>query len=404
MVDVRQTGSAPVGQHVSMVVPPDRLEELQTILENVAGGTAVTHLATERIRRDGKVLQVRISVWPLFDDDGVVFGASAVTHDVTAEVLAAQERDLADQRFQAAFRRSTFGMAITDLDGHPSAVNPAICEMLGRSPDELIGRRWTGFTHPEDIPRADSLLAELRAGVESSSTERRFIRPDGSLIWLEVNAHVIRDSGERPLYLMVQMQDISARKAVEAEMAHRALHDGLTGLPHRLLLADRLEHTLAASTRSGGRTGVIFLDVDDFKRVNDTLGHEAGDQLLVEVADRLRRCVRPSDTVARFGGDEFVLVCGDVTEDSVAALVTRVTVAMAAQFSIEGSDVPLQTSAGVTLSGPNSTVRSLLSEADAAMYRAKELGRGRVAVFDRSVETPAIGAHQPEGPLRTRNE
>lgn len=390
-----------LGRHVSMLVPAERLAELDEILTKIAAGSTIVRLRTSRVRKDGSVIPVLLNVWPLFDDDGEVMGASTVTRDLTAEVAAADEREAADRRFQAAFRRSKFGMLIADLDGYPTAVNQAACELLGRAPEELIGTRWDAFAHPDDAHLVSAMVADIRLGAESSSSERRYLRPDGSVVWVAVTVNVVRDNDDRPLYLMAQMLDIGDRKRIEAELAHRALHDGLTGLPNRALLDDRLARALAASRRSGRRLGVAFLDIDGFKHVNDALGHIAGDRLLTEVARRLRRCVRPSDTVARFGGDEFVMVFEDVDNSSLPRLVSRVTETLTSSFLVVGRELVVRASIGTTVSQPTSTTQSLLSEADAAMYRAKELGSGQVVAFDDTFRRRAESMLEAERALRS---
>ena len=252
--------------------------------------------------KGGDELHVLLSVWPLFDRDGSIIGISTVTHDITEQALAREAETSADLLFQAAFRRSLFGMMLADLDAYPTTVNRAICELLGRRSDELLNHRWGHFSHPDDAHLTTAMLADFRSGADSFSTEQRFVRPDDTVIWLQSNVNVVHDATDRPLYLMAQMQDITDRKSAEAEVAHRALHDELTGCPNRTLLNDRLEHALAATERSQRQIGLMFLDLDNFKQVNDSLGHSVGDRLLVDVGRRLDACIRPGDTVARFGG------------------------------------------------------------------------------------------------------
>jgi diguanylate cyclase (GGDEF)-like protein/PAS domain S-box-containing protein len=389
-----------VGQHISIVVPPDRRRELQEILDKVAAGSTVRGLETVRVRKDGSDIEVLLNVWPLFGAGGEVIGASTVTHDVTAEARAVRARLDAEMRLQAQFRRSAFGMVTADLDGTPTAVNPAICELLGRSPDELTSYRWGYHGHPDDAHLVAAMLAEVRSGADSSTGEQRFVRSDGSTVWLQVHITVVRDGADEPMYLMAHVQDVTDRKRVEDEMGYRALHDELTGLPNRALLNDRLDHALAGSKRSGTQVGVVFLDLDGFKNVNGTLGHEVGDRLLAEVGHRLNRTVRPGDTVARFGGDEYAIVCADVTPESMTGLAERVAESVRAPFAIEGRAVPVQASLGITLSRPTSSAQSLLSEADAAMYRAKDLGRGKAMFFDDSLRARAEAMLDGERALR----
>lgn len=394
------TAEEALGRHVSMIVPPERTQELRDILEKASLGQAVERLETVRRHRDGRELQVLVSVAPLLGDDGVVVGVSDVTHDITERIVALRDRAAAEGRFEAAFLRSPIGMALSDLGGYPTAVNRALCDMLGREPDELVGQRWYTFGHPDEVSLGVAVRDHLAAGGDHYSDERRYIRPDGSTVWVQVSVNLVRSSDEEPMYFMLQMQDVTDRKVMERELQHRALHDDLTGLPNRALLNDRLDHALVAAERSGRCTGVAFLDVDGFKHVNDALGHAVGDRLLVEVGHRLIASVRPADTVARFGGDEYVLVCEDVTIEAMTGLAGRITEAMAQPFAVDGREVPLHASVGITISRSGSTSQSLLSEADAAMYRAKELGRGRAAVFDDSLRAKAASLLEGERALQ----
>ena len=246
----------------------------------------------------------------------------------------------------------------------------------------------------------DGGMPSVHEGADSYSDERRYRRPDGSTVWLQANVTLIRGPAEEPLYLMVQALDITSRKRIELELEHRALHDDLTGLPNRALLNDRLDQALAGTRRSGGRVGVAFLDVDGFKHVNDALGHGTGDTLLIELGQRLRTTVRPDDTVARFGGDEFVILCTDVSMTEMERLAVRISSAMAERFDVGGHDIEVHASLGITVSEAESSVQSILSEADAAMFRAKDLGRNQVAVFDDTLRARAAEYLDGERALR----
>ena len=277
-----------VGRHVAMLVPDDRRAELATILHRVASGAAVERLETVRRRKDGTDVRVILNVSPLFDGAGAVVGAITVATDVTGQRAAEAELALAEARFDGSFRRSAFGMAMADLVGRMTTVNPALADLLGRTPRELVGHQLTDFG---TVPADGAGVPSTHEGTDSYSDERLYVRPDGSTLWLQANVTLIRGTADEPLYLMVQALDITARKRVELELEHRALHDDLTGLPNRALLNDRLDQALAGTRRSGGRIGVVFLDVDGFKHVNDALGHGTGDTLLVELDNGCaRRC------------------------------------------------------------------------------------------------------------------
>ena len=233
------------------------------------------------------------------------------------------------------------------------------------------------------------MRARLAAGHDTYEDERRYLRPDGSVVWASCHLTLVRDEAGEPQYFFTQLQDITARKQMEQELAHQALHDSLTGLPNRALLTDRLVHGLAGSRRRGAQLGVIFLDVDRLKEINDSLGHTAGDELLRHVAapDR-RRAIRPGDTVARFGGDEFVVVCDDVSALETEEIAERVLEALSEPCVIARARRCRRPPASASPSPTtDATPESLLRDSDAAMYRAKERGRGRIELFDEALRS-----------------
>jgi diguanylate cyclase (GGDEF)-like protein len=212
----------------------------------------------------------------------------------------------------------------------------------------------------------------------------------------------VADSGSWVLLPLLLVPLLAVQKAAEMsrEKEHQALHDPLTGLPNRLLLADRIDQALARGTRQSGRVAVLFLDVDLFKVVNDSLGHAAGDQLLVEVSRRLAGVVRPGDTLARFGGDEFVIVCDNVPLDEVEGLARRAASAVRETFHFDGRPVNVSASIGIALSSATTDSDSLLRDADAALYRAKAAGRNQAVVFDEDMHAQATIRLEAESGLR----
>ena len=320
--------------------------------------------------------------------------------DETDRVEADREQRVAELRFEIGFEQAAIGASIADLDGYATRVNPALCAILGRPREMLVGQRLSSFGHPDDVSLLQVLRARLADGHDAYEDERRYLRPDGTVVWAMCNITLVRDELGKPQYFFTQLQDITSRKVVEEELVQQALHDALTGLPNRALLTDRLIHSLAGARRRGSQVGVIFLDVDHFKVVNDSLGHTSGDDLLRQSAERIAAAIRPGDTVARFGGDEFVVVCDDVNLSETQQIAERVLEALSQPCVISSQDVHVTASLGIAVADETATPESLLRDSDAAMYRAKERGRGRIEVFDEAVRSKAETRLATESALR----
>lgn len=229
---------------------------------------------------------------------------------------------VSDERFRLTVDNAPIGMMLVDLDGRIISANERLCGMLGFDADELTQRTFGDITHPDDLDRDLAMLSKLMAGELSHyEMENRYLRQDGATIWGRLSVSLVRDSAGKPLHSVRQVEDVTALHAAQDKLEQRALYDSLTGLANRGLLMDRLAHSLADHRRDVGLLAVAFCDLDHFKRVNDSLGHHAGDLVLQEVARRLSGVVRDSDTVARVGGDEFVLILPRVSSLAMATAV-----------------------------------------------------------------------------------
>jgi diguanylate cyclase (GGDEF)-like protein/PAS domain S-box-containing protein len=319
--------------------------------------------------------------------------------------LASEELGLraSEERFRALVQHAADVILVLEPDGTVRHVSPPVQTVLGYEPDRLVGTRGWGLVHEGDAQSAQAFHAELleqRGG--SQSIELRWQHRDGSWRWLEVKGtNLLHQAGVRGIVL--NARDISRHKSLEAQLVQRALHDQLTGLPNRMLFMDRLEQALERSARRGKFAAVLFLDLDRFKLVNDNLGHDHGDQLLVQVADRLRGCLRRVDTIARIGGDEFTVLLEDVAAVGDAALVAeRIIEAFRESFRIEKQEIFVGASIGIALGGRDqgTTAQGLLRNADIAMYRAKANGRACFEVFKASMRETVKGRLKMETELR----
>ena len=288
-----------------------------------------------------------------------------------------------EARFRSVVQHAFDLVWIEDAEGRPTYVSPSIEHMLGWTPEEVMEQGLASLIPDEDQERAARERA-VRRTVDGSGEpfELRFNHRDGT--WRDVVAvstNLLDDPDVAGV--VYNAHDITERKAAEIKLEYQASHDPLTGLPNRAILLDALERALARDDREPGRrTAVLFMDLDGFKVVNDSLGHDAGDELLGAVARRVRDTIRPHDVVARFGGDEFVIVC-DPVESLVEAeqIATRVREAVGQPSVLGGVEVRVSGSIGIALSTVGIAAEKLLRDADAAMYRAKDRGRNRHEVY-----------------------
>jgi diguanylate cyclase (GGDEF)-like protein/PAS domain S-box-containing protein len=290
----------------------------------------------------------------------------------------------AEERFRRAFDDSRVGMALVSTTGRFERVNQTMCEITGYPQEELRGKTFGEITHPDDIEADLEALRELVEGERNGyRTEKRYIHAEGHTVWISLNVSPIYDGEGALSYMIAQVEDISDRKESEERLTRQALHDSLTGLPNRTLFSDRVR--MASARRSVRGFAIVYLDLDGFKLVNDTLGHAAGDQVLIEVARRLEPLLRVGDTLARLGGDEFALLCEEVRDEEVRAIAERVIDAMAEPIDVQGRAITQAASIGIALyaaDGTRTEPDQMLGEADLAMYRAKAAGKSRYALFE----------------------
>ncbi len=316
--------------------------------------------------------------------------AIAITDAMAHKESESRRRD-AELRWQVAFAHSPVGTAIVNPGGELSEFNDALVDMLGYSREELLSGSLRGFAHPDDEDNDAELLAELMSGTRDTyEIEKRYVHRDGHIVWGLLHVGVVRDDQGVVQSVVGQVNDITARKIAEQQFAYRAMHDQLTGLPNR----SRLEELLAAYKAAGRPAGVLCCGLDRFKTVNDSLGHDAGDELLIAVAQRLQAAVTEGITVGRAGADEFVLIVPDESDpEALRGLAVRLIAVLQQPIALRGYQHTASASIGVTICGPrHEHADEVLRDADQALRRAKRHGRARVEMYDPTQDRPATVA------------
>jgi diguanylate cyclase (GGDEF)-like protein/PAS domain S-box-containing protein len=319
-------------------------------------------------------------------------------------IIEARSRALAaaDARFRALAENTSDLVCLHDPDGTYQYLSPSLRKLLGYEPAELVGGHPVERVHPEDRGAVEhTFRAAADAGGKTFEVTFRVRRRGGAYLWFEsVLTPILGRDGE-VVQLQSSSRDITERKRTEEELVRLAFHDELTGLPNRALLLDRIGQALAVIRRTRQSIAVLFIDLDGFKTVNDTIGHYAGDGALVAVAERLTGMVRPGDTLARLGGDEFVMLCTGVDGVAGASVVaSRILHALNQPFTVYGRPIDLSASIGISVSAGGDEPLRLVENADTAMHEAKRAGRNRYTVFDPEERNSALNRLATEFALR----
>lgn len=309
-----------------------------------------------------------------------------------------------EELFRSAFNFAPIGIALVNPDGQWLKVNHALCEILGYSEAEFLAVDFQSMIFSEDLGQTLFNLDDLSAGkIPSSQMEQRYLHKTGQTVWTSWSASITSDARAENPRLIFQIQDITDKKSAEEKLLHEATHDGLTGLPNRALFMARLTAALKKTQRIPAYcASILFIDLDRFKYVNDSLGHHAGDHLLKEISLRLVECMRPSDLVARLGGDEFtILVEGTYDLNEVIRIAERIQQKFCRPFDLYGNEVYSSASIGILHASENHlAAEDMMRDADTAMYQAKRAGKARHEVFDETMLSAAREMLRLETDLR----
>ncbi|MFN2502115.1 MAG: putative bifunctional diguanylate cyclase/phosphodiesterase [Pyrinomonadaceae bacterium] len=323
-----------------------------------------------------------------------------------AQILESQSDALreSEERFRSAFDHAPIGIGLVAPAGNWIKVNHALTELLGYSEEDFLATDFQSITLPEDLGLTLIKVHELLSGkIANCQMEQRYVHKTGKTVWTSWSVSAANDSRSKQPNLIFQMQDITDKKLAEENLQHEATHDALTGLPNRPLFMNRLRHALEkVHGIAGYKVSVLFIDLDRFKYVNDSLGHLIGDELLIEISARLRECMRPVDTVARLGGDEFtILVEGRYNVDEVTRIAERIQQKFSLPFDLHGHEVYSSASIGILhASEKHGTPEDVMRDADTAMYQAKRAGKARHVVFDEKMHSAAKEILKLETDLR----
>ena len=374
----------------SLTFPEDRRRVRELILKAVAGQGR--YRVQYRIQhRSGEVKWVLERGSAVCDEVGELV-LEGFIEDVTEQVAGQRQLQDAELRYRSIFEDSVVGMFQTSLDGRYLAANRALAQLYGyATPEELIADLSDiGMRLYVDAERREAFKRLMQVQGRVSDFESEVYRRDGSRIWIAENAHAVVSPEGEFLYYEGTVEDITAQYQYRQQLEYQATHDSLTGLPNRYLLQDRLQQALNLARRRPGRGILAFVDLDNFKFINDSLGHRAGDALLVEVSRRLRTALRAADTVARYGGDEFVLILGECGGELNMQVIQRVLEVVGQPYQIEDHRLHLNCSVGLSVFPDDSEdPEALLRHADAAMHHAKSLGKGQFQFYTEDLNLAA---------------
>jgi diguanylate cyclase (GGDEF)-like protein/PAS domain S-box-containing protein len=378
-----------VGRSMRSLVPSTSWDwEDKAVKASLLGGLSDSY-DTERLPKDGVVKGVTVEMSPIKSSSGAIVGVSTIEWDRRMDLGRELGRPGIDSYLLRAFEDAPIGAALVSVDpataGRMFRVNRAFCKLTGYSREWLERADTATLVHPDDAPTDLAAMVRLNAAeLEGFQLEQRLLHYEHHAVWVTINASLVRDHGGTPLFCIRQMQDIDERKRYEGELGHLVEHDPLTGLLNRRGFLRELTHEMAYSRRYGGRGAVLFLDLDNFKLVNDTLGHNAGDEVISEVARVLGERLRETDALARLGGDEFAVLLPQTSSQEAQSLSTSLVSSVR-----DGSGVSLAGGRAVTLSiginwfdrpAESVTADDILIDADSAMYAAKDAGKDRVVL------------------------
>ncbi len=351
--------------------------------------------STEEVfwHKNGSPIYVSVNSVPFFRNNEII-GTLVVFDDISDRKKIELALRASEKSFKEIIEYAPIGIAIVSLDGRFTVVNQTLCNIVGYTNDELIRRTFQEITYPDDLSLDLEHVQRLLDGeIDTYRMEKRYVRKDNVPVWVQLSASIFRDEYLTPQYFIAQIEDISERKIRDNEVHQHAYFDTLTKLPNRRMLMEKLTQTLSQSEHYQRKFALFFLDLDHFKQINDTLGHDAGDIILKEAASRLLSCVQSSDTVSRLGGDEFVIILTEISgAHDAEMLAEKILNKFSEPIDVNGSELFIGTSIGIAVhvGDTKTTMRELMKSADSAMYESKAAGRNRYSFYTSTLSEVAL--------------
>ena len=400
-----------IGKDLLTIFSPRRFDEVKHLWDRVLTGETVS---VERLITggDGEERWMTLRYTPRYDADGHVMGIYSAATDIDELKRAELELRRANWMLTSHFENSPLAVIEWDHEFHVRRWSPQAEKIFGWPESEVLGKHFCDwrFVVEDDDPQFAAVNMRLNEAEHPRTTSlNRNYRSDGRIIWCEWYNSSLRDESGNIISILSLAQDVTARVLAEERLVYQATHDGLTSLPNRAMLQDRMHQAISRARRSGVRVAALFIDLDRFKEVNDTLGHRIGDELLREIAERLKRTLRESDFLVRLSGDEFMVVLEQLADLEPARMVaTKILDEIRKPTSIEGHEIHVSASIGISLVPDDANdVESLLKNSDMAMYRAKELGKNAFQFFSTELAEQGAAMRLLENSLRSaqiRNE
>ncbi|MGA9110363.1 MAG: PAS domain S-box protein [Smithella sp.] len=381
-----------IGKHFSELIAPEgRAEAVRFYSIQFVKKIPDTNYEGPLLTRDKRVIWVGQHV-QLIIDDGQIVGFRAIARDITERKHMEEALRQSEEKYRSILENIQEGYFEVDLAGNFTFVNDSMSRITGYSKEELAGTNYRQFSDEENSKIVFQTFNRVfKTGEPSGGFDWLMIRKDGSKRYIEASASLQKDSSDKPIGFKGVIRDITERKRMEQELSHMATHDALTGLPNRLMFSQLLNHAILSSQRNKKQLAVLFVDLDRFKIINDSLGHEAGDQLLQEIARRFRQSLRSVDVVARLGGDEFIIFIEDFNElNQVAILAQKILTAAIKPIVLMGEECRVTASIGISIYPENGEdEQTLIKNADVAMYFAKEEGKNNYQFYSKNIHSTA---------------